>query len=144
MTVTVCPAIVSVPVREGPVAAATLNVTVPEPLPPPPEVIASHGWLLVAVQPQPSPALTLTLRVPPPDSTVSESGETARLHPGDCVTVNGCPAIVAVPVRVGPLVDATATDTLPLPLPDNVLSVSQGTVLDAVQGQPALVVPVTS
>lgn len=41
--VTVCPATVSVPERGGPGAAATLNETVPPPLPLPSEAIVIHG-----------------------------------------------------------------------------------------------------
>jgi hypothetical protein len=43
VTVTVWPATVNVPDREGPSAAATLNVTVPVPLPLLPNVIVIHG-----------------------------------------------------------------------------------------------------
>jgi len=86
--VTVCPATVIVPDRAGPLSAATLTVTVPDPLPFAFEAIVTHGWLLDAVQLQPLPVLTLTLRVPPAGSTDRLSGETSNEQPGDCVTVS--------------------------------------------------------
>ena len=60
-TVTVCPAMVSVPERAGPSAAATLRVTVPAPLPPLPEAIVIHDALLEALQPQPLLVFTFTV-----------------------------------------------------------------------------------
>ena len=61
------PAMVSVPVRFLPLFEATLNLTVPLPLPDAPEVTVIHESLLVAVQPQPAPAETAT-GVPAPPS----------------------------------------------------------------------------
>ena len=65
MTVTVCPATVSPPVREGPSVLAIVNVTTPVPLLPEPEAIVIHGALLDAVHSQPAAAVTLTVRDPP-------------------------------------------------------------------------------
>lgn len=59
------------------------------------------------------------------------------MQPGDCVTVKTCPAIVAVPVRAGPFVAATATVTLPIPDPVVVPIEIQSALLAAVHGQPA-------
>lgn len=42
VTVNVCPAMTSVPVRPGPEYGSTLNATLPLPVPPGPEVIDSH------------------------------------------------------------------------------------------------------
>ena len=54
MSVNVCPAIDSVPVRAAvPAFAAMLNITVPPPLPLAPDMIVIHPVLLVAVQVQP-------------------------------------------------------------------------------------------
>ena len=65
VTVTVCPAIVRVPVRAGPFVAATVKVTVAGPLPLVADDITIHGSLLDAVHVQPAAALTFTERVPP-------------------------------------------------------------------------------
>src|SRR5262245_17866696 len=64
VTVNVCPAIVSVPVRDVVVVfAATLKLTDPPPLPLAPEVIVSHGLFATAVQLQPVPEFTVTVPV---------------------------------------------------------------------------------
>src|SRR5207237_214133 len=65
VTVTVCPAIVTVLVRDGPFVAATVKVTVPAPLPLVAEDVAMLESLLAAVQVQTAAALTFTERVPP-------------------------------------------------------------------------------
>jgi len=59
------PATVSVPVRVGPLVAATANVTLPAPFPLAPLLMLIHGALLVAVHAHPAAALTVTERVPP-------------------------------------------------------------------------------
>ena len=142
-TVTVCWPTVSVAVRAGPAVAATAKVTVPPPLPLVPDVTVIHGALLVAVQVHPLAVLTPTVRVPPPASTLCVSGDTSKAQPGDCVTVNTWPAIVAVPVRGGPVVAATVKLTAPLPVPELVASEIQLTSLAAVHGHPDAVVTLT-
>jgi hypothetical protein len=142
--VTVCPAIVSDPDRGGPVSPATLIVTVPEPLPEPPAAIVIHGAPLDALHAHPLAAVTLIVRVPPLASTLTLSGDTSKLHPGDWLTVNTWPAIVAVPVRVGPGVPAAVTATVPGPDPDAVPTVIQSALLAAVHGHPAPVAIVTA
>jgi hypothetical protein len=144
VTVTVWPATVSVPDRFGPVAAATANVTVPDPLPLAPEVIVIHGCALEAVHAQPAPPLTFTVRVPPEASTLCESGDTSNVHPGDCVTVTALPAIVSVPVRDGPDVGATLSVTVPGPAPAAGATVIQSALLEAVHGHPAPLVTATT
>lgn len=59
-TAKVLPAIVSVPVRAGPVLAAIEKATVPLPLPLAPDVMVSQDALLVAVHAQPLPVVMLT------------------------------------------------------------------------------------
>jgi len=60
------PAIVSVPARlVVPVWAATLNATVPDPVPAAPAVTVIHAALLTAVHTHPAPALTVVLPGPP-------------------------------------------------------------------------------
>src|SRR4051812_24395089 len=142
-TVTVWPATVSVPVLDAPLVAATLNATEPRPVPLAPAVTVIHGSREAAVQAQPLSVPTLTVRVPPAASMVCVSGVTSKAQPGDCVTVKVSPAIVAVPVRVGPAVGAIVTATTPLPLPDAVPSEIQLALLVAVHGQPAPAVTVT-
>ena len=56
---------VIVPIRSGPVLAATVNWTVPLPLPDEPPVTVIHDTLLTAVHAQPVLAVTLTLPVKP-------------------------------------------------------------------------------
>jgi hypothetical protein len=68
-TVSVWPAIVSVPLRASAVFAATVNVTVPFPLPDAPPVIEIHDAFDAAVHAQPLPAVTATDPLPPLAST---------------------------------------------------------------------------
>ena len=56
----VWPAIVKVPVRDDPVKAAKLNVTVPFPVPLDPDVICSQLTFAVDVHAHPLGAVTLT------------------------------------------------------------------------------------
>jgi hypothetical protein len=69
--VNVCPAIVSVPVRElVSVFASALNVTEPLPVPVVPAVTVSQPTLLVADHEQPAPAVTAVVPVPADDGSV--------------------------------------------------------------------------
>src|SRR6187200_1590935 len=126
-TVTVRPATLMVPVRDGPVAAAAVKVMVPAPSPLTPEVMVIHGALLVAVHEQPAAAVTPTDRFPPLASTLRSSGETSKVQPGDSVTVTTWPAIVSVPLRAGPVVGATVKPTVPFPAPAAVVTEIQST-----------------
>jgi hypothetical protein len=60
VTVKVEPAIVSVPVRSGPVFAATVKLTVPEPVPLAPLVTVIQFTLLAAVHAHPDCVVTVT------------------------------------------------------------------------------------
>ena len=80
VTVTVCPATVSVPVRGGVVVAAAVSATVPEPFPVTPLVICSHPTLLDAVQVHPVVVVRVTLAVPPAAGTVRLVGATVKTH----------------------------------------------------------------
>jgi hypothetical protein len=144
VTVMVCPAIVSVPERDGPSVAAIVNVTLPDPFPLAPDVSVIHGTLLTALQAHPAAAATFTDRAPPEGSAANVSGATSKLHPGDCVTVKSWPATVNVPVRDGPLVGATVNGTVPFPVPAVVPIEVHGTSLDAVHGHPGPVVTATT
>jgi hypothetical protein len=65
VTVKVCPATVIVPVRCGPVLAATENCVTPLPVPLAPLEIVIQVTLLVAVHAQPVTVVTLTEPDPP-------------------------------------------------------------------------------
>jgi hypothetical protein len=65
VTVNVCPATVIVPVRCGPVLAATENCVTPLPVPLAPPEIVIHAALLVAVHAQPVAVVMLTEPGPP-------------------------------------------------------------------------------
>jgi hypothetical protein len=66
VTVNVCPAMVSVPVRAAPVLAAMAKLTVPLPVPLAPDVIVIHAALLAAVQAHPVVVETATGVPAPP------------------------------------------------------------------------------
>ena len=85
--VTVLPATVIVPDRDGPVVGAAVKVTIPDPLPLEPPAIVIHESWLDAVHPQPATLLTSTVPVPPLAAMVWVSGDTSKLQPGDWVTV---------------------------------------------------------
>jgi len=74
-------------------------LTVPFPVPLPPELIVIHVALLVAVHPQPVPAVTATLAAPPAAVALGFVGDTPNAHAAACVTVTVWPATVIVPVR---------------------------------------------
>ena len=75
MTVKVCPPAVIVPVRSGPLLAATVNDTVPLPDPLLPAVSEIHGTALLAVQAQPSAVCTSNDRPPPAFPIEAEDAE---------------------------------------------------------------------
>lgn len=144
--VTVRPATVSVAFREEAVVfAATAYATVPLPLPAAPETMVTHGAELPALHAQPAPVVTDTDPVVAAAGTVDAVGDTAKLQPAACVTVNGCPAIVSVAVRaVAKVFAAIAYATFPLPLPAAPeVTVNQPESLAAVHAQPAVADTIT-
>lgn len=86
---------------------------------PVPEVVVSETQfaLLEAVHAQPGPAVTATVADPPADPAAYADGAIAYVQPSDCVTLNGNPAIVSVPVRGGPVVGATVNEIAADPHP---------------------------
>ncbi len=113
------PAIVTVPLRAAPVLAATLNPTVPLPVPVAPDVTVIHAAFDVAVHPHAEPAVTATVPVPPLAPTDSLAGAIAKPHTAPpWLTVKVCPAIVSVPLRAALLFAATLNRTAPFPVPD--------------------------
>jgi hypothetical protein len=145
MIVTVRPAMASVPVRDGPVVAATVKLTEPFPLPLAPDAIVIHASRLEAVHAHPVPAVTATAPVAPDAGTFCVSGEIANVQPWPCTTVTVWPATTSVPVRDGPVVASTArlTEPDPLPLAPDVSEI-HGALLVAVQPQPAAAPTLTS
>jgi hypothetical protein len=107
---------VSVPLREGPLVGATFTPTLPEPLPAD-EVSVSHSALLNAVQGHPALVVTATCCDPPAGGAANVDGEMVYAQPSDCVMLKWKPAIVSVPVRGGPVVDATENPTGREPFP---------------------------
>ena len=65
MTVTVCPAMMRVPLRAAPLLAAMASVTVPFPVPLVPDGMVMNTELLTAVQPHVLGAVTVTVDAPP-------------------------------------------------------------------------------
>jgi hypothetical protein len=147
VTVTVCPAIVRVALRdEVAVFAVAVTVTVPLPDPLAPLVSVSQLALLVAVQVQPAGAVTVTEPLPPPATMFSVVADSVYVQATPaCVTVTLCPATVTVVLRDEVAIFAVAA-TLTVPFPDPLaplVTVSQLALLVAVQVHPAGAVTVT-
>jgi hypothetical protein len=144
VTLKVCPAIVSVPVRCAPVLAAIVKATLPFPPPDAPDVIVSQDALLDAVQVQPLAALTaIVVPVPPLAAAVCDVGVIVYEHACDWVTLKVCPAIVSVPVRCAPVLADALKATVPPPVPvPPLVTVSHEALLTAVHVHAAVVVTV--
>src|SRR5438067_2245504 len=103
-----------------------MYVIVVSPAPSLPWLTRIHDAVLAAVHGQPGLAFTESVPAPPAAPIERVTGSMAYVHddPGGaagegaaCVIVNVCPAIVTVPVRLGPVFDAAETLTFPLPVP---------------------------
>jgi hypothetical protein len=119
VTVTACPATVTVPVREVvDVLAATVNVTAPFPEPLTGDTVIQLAPEF-AFHPQPDGFATVIVNVPPPLPGVSPVGDTEYVQAaGACVTVTVFPAIVTVPVRdVVAVFAPTVIVVVPEPVP---------------------------
>lgn len=130
VTLTVWPAMVTEPLRELPVLAPTLTVTVPSLVPDAPPVTDRKPVLLTAVQLQPAPPVFVTVKViaAPPAPTVVELGDTLNAHEpaaAACLTVRPWLAIPTPPSRATPVLAATLTVTVPLPVPDAPLAIDR-------------------
>jgi hypothetical protein len=145
-TVSVWPAIVSVPARAAPPLAPTVNPTEPFPLPVAPDVTEIHPALLVDVHMHPAAVVTLTEGpAPPPAATDAFTGLMAYEQFAAWVRVKVFPAMVTVPERAGPELAVTFVLTEPLPLPvDPDVTVIHPALLVAVHAQPAAAVTVTA
>jgi hypothetical protein len=144
--VTVCPAIVTVPVRaDCPVFAAMASTITA-----PPEPLAADGVIqdaeLDAFQSHPVPVVSVTFCVPAALVVDAAVGDTEKVHGAAAwVTVTVCPAIVTVPVRGDWTVFAGIVSvSAPLPEPPAPDSAIQDDELDADQVHPVRVVTVTS
>jgi hypothetical protein len=102
--VNACSPTVTVAVRGGPSDAATLNVTVPGPVPDPPAVIATQVASVRADHEHVAPVVTLTDPEPPLAFIVSAGGVMPIVHPSPWRTITRWPAIVMAPLREGPVV----------------------------------------
>jgi hypothetical protein len=80
VTVNARPAIVSVPVRAGPMFAPTLNPTEPFPLPLAPDVTVIHVALLTAVHRHPACVDTATVPASPDAAAFWAGDEIANVH----------------------------------------------------------------
>ena len=104
VTLKLLPAIVTVAVRdEVAVFVLTVRLTLPLPDPEAPEATTIHETGLAAVQLHPVPAVTLTLTVSPAATAFLLLGLMAQVHVGLdplWLTVNVCPAMVRVPLRL--------------------------------------------
>ena len=127
-----------VPVRAGPVFAATEILTVPLPLPGEPLVTVIQVLLLTAVHAQPVELVTLKLVFPPAAEIFVEVGDKVKLQPLAWVIVKICPLTVIFPVLSNPVFAATEKLTVPLPPPGEPdVTVIHGESLTAVHVQPA-------
>lgn len=140
VTVAVCPAMVTLPVRWMAAGfGAKLRVTLPFPEPLAPAVTAIHSEFEDAVHAQPAGAVTITAPLPAPLSTDRFPALRAKEHAaGAWVTVTVCPAIATLPVRcMAAGFAAKCSDTLPLPEPESSPhNVIQSAPEDAAQLQP--------
>jgi hypothetical protein len=139
LTVTFFPAIVAVPVRGGPVFAwiSRWTVAFPEPLPVPTVI---QGSFRTAVHEQSGAVATLTFSGPPAAPAVTVSGDTTKLQPLSCVTLNVCPAAVIVPLRGAPAFRSAENWTFPDPVPlVPPVTLSHGAPAAAVHAHDALV-----
>jgi hypothetical protein len=100
--VSIWPAIVTVPVRVGPLVSDTLNATVDDPLPLAPEVIEIQSTLDAAVQPQSGlDAWTSTLPVPPVCGNEAEWAPRSNRHSAAvCVSCTRWSLMTTAAVRV--------------------------------------------
>jgi hypothetical protein len=89
VTVSVCPAIVSVPVRGlEDVLAATVYATVPFPVRLPPLVTVIQPALLTPVHPHPVVVVTVVVYDPPFAGALSDEDETVKLQEPPPVKLN--------------------------------------------------------
>src|SRR5438876_464406 len=121
------------------VLPATLNATVPLPVPVAPVVTVIQVVLLTAVHEQPPGAVTVVLAVPPPATSDWLAGEIVSVHMTPaCVIAALLPPALIVPLRDVVEVFAAALNvTVPLPVPlAPAVIVIHASVVVAVHAQP--------
>ena len=130
------------PFRSRPVLAATLNLTVPSPVPLAPDVIVIHGSLLTAVHEQLAVVLTATLPLPPAAGRFCLFGEIEYEQGATAAwfAVKVRVAIDTVPVRAAPRFGVTRrfTEPSPVPLPPDTTTIHDA-LLTAVHAHPLCV-----
>ena len=122
-TVNVLPATLIVPLRAAPVLAATLNDTVPLPVPELPPDTVTHAAFEPAVHAHvAADAVTATDPDPPDSDTDWSAGAMENVQAGGgaaaCDTVNVLPPTDMVPLRAPPALAATENETVPFPEPE--------------------------
>ena len=139
VTVYVCPAIVSVPIRVVAFGfGAAVKFTSDVPALPDPEIVSQSVLLLVEPQVHALAAITPAAPAPPLDGTDPFNDRSVKLHVvPPCEIPIDCPAIVSVPDRplIDPAFEAAVIPTDPFPVPDDGDTDAQGTPLDAVHEQ---------
>ena len=135
---TVWPAMVTEPLRDVPVLAATESTTQPLPVPGLPEATSIHPAALDALQEHVEVVVTATEDVAPADPTEIASGDTEYEQEGAalCEMVTVWPATVTVPVRALPVLVEIVTVRVPPPVPPAPGgTLSHETLLEAAQEQ---------
>lgn len=121
LTVTVWPAMVTVPVRDSDeMLAPAVTLAVPLPVPVAPADTRSHSVEADDVHVQPVPVVTATANVSPAAGEVRVVGATEYVQPvtGVCVTVSARPPMNRDPVRVNDHgLEAMLNATVPEPVP---------------------------
>jgi hypothetical protein len=118
VTVKVCPAIVTLPVRAATdTAGAAVTTTLPAPVPPGADS-DNHATAVVAVHAGVSVKVVDTVTgLPSPAAANVEGGATVNVGtPAACVTVSTCPPIVTVACR-GPALVVVFADAVSVTLP---------------------------
>jgi hypothetical protein len=144
VTVKVCPAIVTAPLRSAPLFGVMDNTTTPSPVPDDPAVTPIQSAVDAADHVHVEPALTETVVVPPLAPALKLSGATEYVHgAAGWPIVNLLAPIRIVACRSAPVFAATLIWTSPVPVPlAPLMMVAHGALLVADQRHPAVVVTV--
>ena len=137
----VWPPAAMLPDRLAPEFAATVNATVPLPLPAAPEVIVIHDAVGTAVQAHPRAAVTVKVPEPPAAGTVAPPGLSVYVQLGRAAAwliVNVRPAMEIGLERATPRFGSTRYPTVPFPFPlVPVVNEIHDALFEAVHAHPA-------